>query len=243
VRAKTEHRVGNSRGRSHNRGVAEAELKGLRRALVVEDSTSLRVLLASALEAAGFTVTVAASPSKAIRLFGRADPDVLIADIDLGERPNGVELATILRAQAPYLGIVFLTNYTSAKAFERTIAPPPRYGFLQKDMLDSTDRLVAVVESVLDDAESPQRISADVDDNPLNALTAQQLDVVRMMATGMTNSQIAEARSTSLRAAERLVTRIFDALRFDDEKHGNPRVLAVNLYTRTFGYPAGGEVL
>ena len=213
----------------------------LRKALVIEDNPSLRALLAATLETAGFEVTSAGSSARAIRLFGGSDPDVLIVDIDLGERPNGVELATILRAQAPYLGVVFLTNFTSANAFERTIAPPPRYAFLQKDMLDSTSRLLQVVESALDDAQSPQRISGDADDNPLNRLTPQQLDVVRMIAAGMTNMQIAAARGSSLRASERLVTRVFHALNLTDERQGNPRILAANLYTRTFGYPKDRE--
>lgn len=217
-----------------------AATKPLRRAMIVEDSTSLRTLLATALETAGFAVTAAPTSSKAIRMFGKADPDVLIADIDLGERPNGVELATILRAQAPYLGIVFLTNYTSAKAFERTIAPPPRYAFLQKDLLDSTNRLLEVVESVLADGATPSIVSADASGNALAALTAQQLEVVRMMAAGMTNAQIAEARDTSVRAVERLVTRIFESTGLGDDRHGNSRVILVNLYTRTFGYPEVG---
>ena len=222
--------------------MAVATTTPLRRAMIVEDSTALRTLLATALESAGFTVCAAASSSRAIRMFGKADPDVLIADIDLGDRPNGVELATILRAQAPYLGIVFLTNFTSARAFERTITPPPGYAFLQKDLLDSTDRLLEVVESVLVDGQTPRVISPEAGASPLSALTAQQLEVVRMMASGMTNAQIAEARSTSLRAVERLVTRIFEAAGLGDDRHGNPRVNLVNLYTRSYGYPEGRRI-
>lgn len=208
-----------------------------RRALLVEDTTPLRTLMAAALTQAGFEVSACARASDAIKAFGRVDPDVLIADIDLGDRPNGVELATILRAQAPYLAVVFVTNYPSTKAFERTIAPPPRYAFLQKDLLDSTDQLIEVVESALDDAGDPRIVAADETDSPLNRLTTTQLEIVRLMAAGLTNSEIAERRGSTLRAVERLVTRTFEVLELNDDPQHNPRVVVTNLYTRAYGYP------
>jgi DNA-binding NarL/FixJ family response regulator len=209
----------------------------LRRALLVEDSTPLRALMSAALESAGFGVVACASASEAIKVFGKHDPDVLIADIDLGDRPNGVELATILRAQAPYLGIVFVTNYPSTKAFERTIAPPIGYAFLQKDLLDSTDRLIEVVESALNDAATPRVVISDGADQILNRLTPTQLEMLRLMAAGLTNTEISERRNSSLRAVERLITRTFEVLELNDDPARNPRVSATNLYTRAFGYP------
>lgn len=210
----------------------------VRRALLVEDVTPMRTLLAAALEGAGFSVVACSTSNQAIKAFGRFDPDVLIADIDLGDRPNGVELATILRAQAPYLGIVFVTNYPSAKAFERTISPPPGYAFLQKDQLDSTDRLVEVVESALDDAAAPRVVIADDATNVLNRLTANQLELLSLMAAGLTNAEMAQRRGSTVRAVERLVTRIFEVLELNDDPARNPRVIATNLYTRAYGYPA-----
>ena len=210
--------------------------------LLVEDTTALRTLLASALKAHGFEVTACASANDAIKAFPKADPDVLIADIDLGDRPNGVELATILRAQAPYLAIVFVTNYPSTKAFARTVAPPPRYALLQKDLLQSTDQLIEVVESALSDAVDPKVIMRDDPDNPLGKLTASQLEIVRLVAAGLTNAEIAERRGSSLRAAERIVTRAFEVLDVNDDPQHNPRVVVANLYTKTFGYPVLEEL-
>jgi DNA-binding NarL/FixJ family response regulator len=214
-----------------------------RSALVVEDSNSLRTLLASTLTIAGFKTTTCASANEALKSFGKADPDVLIADIDLGTRPNGVELATILRAQAPYLGIVFLTNYPSTKAFERTVSPPPNYAFMQKDLLTSTEQLIQVIESALDDA-AKQKINLTGEyKNPLDKLTATQLEIVRLMAAGLTNMEIAERRGATLRAVERLVSRVFEILEINDDPQHNPRVVVTNMYTRNFGYPDSHEYL
>lgn len=208
-----------------------------RRVLLVEDQTPVRTLLAEALEQASFEVTACASSKAALSAFADVDPDILIADIDLGARPNGVELATILRTKAPYLGLVFITNYPSIRAFERTITPPERYAFLQKDMLDSTDRLLEVVESALTDMAVPHQEVAPAGDNPVFSLTATQVEILRAIASGLTNNEIAQRRNSSLRAVEKMVTRTFEALGLSDDTGSNPRVLATNLYTRTYGYP------
>lgn len=208
-----------------------------RRVLLVEDQTPLRTLLASVLKAASFEVTACSSSKEALKVFGDADPDVLIADIDLGARPNGVELATILRTRAPYLGLVFITNYPSIRAFERTITPPSRYAFLQKDLIDSTDRLLEVIESALTDVGSPQSEVIPADDSPIFNLTPNQLEILRMIVIGYTNNEIALRRNSSLRAVEKMVSRVFESLGLSDESGTNPRVIATNLYTRTYGYP------
>lgn len=208
-----------------------------RSALVVEDSTSLRTLLTSTLTNAGFKVTACASANEALKAFRRNDPDVLIADIDLGTRPNGVELATILRAQAPYLGIVFLTNYPSTKAFERTISPPSNYAFLQKDLMTTSEKLIEVIESSLDDAAGEKVILSNDSSTPLSRLTPTQLEIVGLIAAGLTNSEIAERRNATLRSVERIVSRVFEELEINDNPQHNPRVVVTNLYTRTFGYP------
>ena len=214
-----------------------------RSVLLVEDTTALRTLLASALESSGFKVTACASANDAIKAFTKADPDVLITDIDLGDRPNGVELATILRAQAPYLAVVFVTNYPSTKAFERTVAPPPRYALLQKDLMRSTSQLIDVVESALNDAvDSKVIIQDDPDHHPFLQLTSSQSEIVRLLAAGLTNAQIAEQRGSTLRAVERIVTRVFETLGVNDDPKHNPRVVVANLYTKTFGYPVLEEL-
>ena len=202
----------------------------------------MRTLLASTLTGSGFDVEACRSGSEALAAFHRFDPDVLVADIDLGQRPNGVELATILRAQAPYLGLVFITNYPSIRAFERTISPPAKFALLQKDMIDSTQRIVDVIESALSDVVEPKVDAATLMDSPLFQLTDVQLETVRLMAAGLTNAEIAERRASSLRAVERLIGRIFEVLQVNDDPSHNPRVLVTNMYTKTYGYPNLDEV-
>ena len=210
-----------------------------RRVLLVEDQSAVRTLASATLEGEGFDVLAVESSAKAISHFGGFDPDVLVADIDLGERPNGVELATILRAQAPYLGVVFLTNYPAALAFERTITPPAGFAFVQKEQLGSVEQFVEAIESALNDAAEPRR-DADASEDAVARLTPSQMELLKMMAAGLTNQQIAERRGGTVRAVERHISRTFDALGLDD-RNGNPRVIATNLYTQRFGYVSAGE--
>lgn len=196
----------------------------------------LQVLVADALRGADFEVTSFGSADQAIAKFRTMQFDVLITDIELPGRPNGVELAAILRAQDPGLAIVFMTNFPSATAFANTIAPPTPYAFLQKSQLDSTQVLIDVVESALDETR-PLSVVSEGADNPLAHLTTIQLDVVRLIAAGLTNAEIARRRGTNQRAVERMTYRIFAMLDINNDPHYNPRVVISNLYARTYGHP------
>ena len=204
--------------------------------MVVEDYLPLRVLVADFLTSSGFDVAACGTAAEALDLFHPGDADVLITDIELPSRPNGVELATIMRARDPGLAIVFLTNYPPETAFVGTVAPPEPYAYLQKSMLDSGNRLLEAVESALADSDQPLRLT-ESDGGPLTGLTRAQLDIARMVAAGLTNAEIAGRRETNQRAVERLLYRLFSSLGIANDPSQNPRVVLTNMYTRAYGYP------
>lgn len=69
--------------------------------------------------------------------------------------------------------------------------------------------------------------------SPLSALTAQQLDVLRLVADGQSNQAIADALCLTAKSVEGLVTTIFRALDLDpDDKTSNRRVQAAVIYLR-----------
>lgn len=208
-----------------------------RTVLLVEDHALTRALLAESLEAAGFRVIAFESARQAIKEFDRADPDALVVDIDLGDRPNGVDLAVILRAQAPYLGVVFLTNYPSIDKVDGGFQPPRGSSFLNKGTLENSAALVAAIEASLDDAAEPVTVNAEPGDETFGALSAQQMAVLRLIAEGCSNAEIAERRGITVRSAERLVSRTFTALGIVDDVRINPRVAATRMYVREFGVP------
>ena len=208
-----------------------------RTVLLVEDHALTRGLLTESLEAASFRVIAVESARHAIKEFDRADPDALVVDIDLGDRPNGVDLAVMLRAQAPYLGVVFLTNYPSIEHVEGGFQPPPGSSFLNKGTLEASAGLVAAIEASLDDAATPMTVRANPHEHQFGDLSAQQMAVLRLIAEGCSNAEIAERRGITVRSAERLVSRTFTALGIDDDARVNPRVAATRMYVRAFGVP------
>ena len=196
-----------------------------------------RGLLKEALQAEGFTVATAGSAREAIKEFDSTDPDVLITDIELGSRPNGVELATILQAQAPYLGIVFLTNYHSIEALENSIKPPQRASFVNKSSISSSKDVVQAIESVLDDSIDPLLVVNLPADHPIRSLSPSQIGILRLLAEGWSNAEIAARRGITVRSAERIISRTFHALGVSDDSTFNARVMAARIYTQTFGVP------
>lgn len=208
--------------------------------LLVEDHPMVRSLVERSLAADGFEVESFATARDAIRNFHAIDPDALVTDIDLGERPNGIELATLLRAQAPYLGIVFLSNYASVDAVEGGAGAPPGASFVHKSLADGPEVLREAIEATLDDTQDPLVVTLP-DDQPLGRLSAPQLTMLRYIAEGWSNAEIAERRSITLRSAERLISRTFHALGLTDDPAINPRVIATRMYIRTFGVPEPEE--
>ncbi|QBJ98679.1 response regulator transcription factor [Rhodococcus sp. ABRD24] len=209
----------------------------MRRALVVEDQPLMRSLVGDALRHAGFEVEQRSCSADALADFDDIDPDVLITDIDLGARPNGMEMAMIIHARAPHCAVVFLTNYPRAR-----VAPgegvPAGSVFLDKVSLESVEDLVTAVEFALTEKPLPPAPRHDDPDAVLERLTRTQLDVLRCIALGWSNAEIARRRGSSLRSVEKMVTRTFDALELSNNPELNPRVVAAQLYVRRFGTPA-----
>ena len=208
-----------------------------RMVLLVEDHPLMRALVERSLQDDGFVVESVSTARRAIREFDAIDPDVLVTDVDLGDRPNGVELATLLRAQAPDLGVVVLTNYSSLDAIESKVTPPEHAAFVHKGSIEDAGQLRQAIDSALDDSQEALVLSAKGGDDPVARLSATQLSVLKQIAEGWNNAEIAAQRGVTLRSAERLITRTFDTLGVSSDDKRNARVLATRLYIRAYGVP------
>lgn len=198
--------------------------------LVVEDDTLLRELLASSLEQRGFTVDTAANAADAKRAVRRADPDGCLIDVELGQGPNGFDLADLLRRERPHLAIVFLTNLPDARFADRAEGGlPAGVAYLRKTQVSDIDLLVSVIDATLRGSAALTRHDRDPD-RPLVELTAKQFAIVRLVAEGRTNQEIAEERGLTVKAIEDTLRRAFRVMGIDPEMAGNPRVAAVRRY-------------
>lgn len=209
-----------------------------RRALLVEDHAPLRIMLQAVLADSDFEVLAVNNARMALRSFDRFDPDLLVADVELGERPNGIELAEILRSQAPYLGVVFITDYPATRVDAMTRAALHGSAFVDKGAIESMAVIVDAAESALDDGQTPVVVLSSATDPRIRALTHDQLDLLRLIAIGYSNATIAQVRGCTIRGVERLVNRTFAALGLKETTNSNSRVLATRMYIQAFGLPS-----
>ena len=206
--------------------------------LVVEDDRLTLGLLAEILTQSGFIVGAAATAADARRMWNQMDPDAVVLDVDLGPGVNGFDLADAFLANRPDVAILFLSNLPDARFAGRNAATlPPGAGYVRKDRLADAQALVTALDAVLRGiaAQTPR------DDRdparPLAELSRTQVQVLRMVAMGMSNQQIAVERGTTTRAVHNVISRAMAAIGASDADEGSARVVAAREFIRAAGLP------
>jgi DNA-binding NarL/FixJ family response regulator len=205
--------------------------------LVVEDNTFMRALISDLLVSLGFEVEAVESASAAVKAAARFDPDAAILDVELGAGPNGFDLARILRESAPEIGLVFLTNIPEPKTIgvdNRSI--PKDAAYLVKDSVGDIELLLKAIKASMR-GRVGQELRHDRDVHSLSNLSRSQLDLLHLAALGLSNTEIAARRGTTVRAVENLFKRAIDSagIKVGPGEHG--RVLAVRKYIETVVLP------
>ncbi|MFM5967620.1 MAG: response regulator transcription factor [Micrococcales bacterium] len=209
-----------------------------RKIVLVEDDNLTRNILGQHLQNAGFEVVTAANASQAEIICAEFDPDAVVLDVDLGPGPTGFDLADSLRLSSPGIAILFLTHLPDSRFGGRSATSLPEgAAYLNKHQLADGSSLVKALDAVLRGLSS--RIPRDDQDpgRPLATLSSSQISVLRMIALGMSNSQIAEERGTSTRAVYGLISRAMSSIGSDDDSEGAGRVLAARTYMLAAGIP------
>lgn len=200
-----------------------------RRVLVVEDEPLIRSLTISLLENAGFDATGAGTAADAIAALKSFDPDALLVDLDLGEGPGGAEVLAYADRYAPWAALVVMTNAPSpevAGVDARLI--PARAAYLHKRSLADAELVLDTLEGVLRD-QAPRRDDVAAS-GPLSGLSRDQLEVLRLIAAGLSNAEIASRRGTSSHGVEQIVQRLILRLAVEKGSAMNPRVQLAKLY-------------
>jgi DNA-binding NarL/FixJ family response regulator len=207
-----------------------------RTVVVVENESLLRDLIAQSLETAGFEVSTAANAADAKRAVKAADPDVCVVDIELGPGPNGFDFAEYLSREAQDVGVVFLTNLPDPRFANRDVKViTQNQAYLRKSQLVDSKELIEAVNAVLKEQDVDKFRHDQNLERPLAELSRRQISVLKLVAEGHSNNQIAEERGTTVRAVEGMVSRIFVALGVDAQGLGNARVEATRMYLNAAG--------
>jgi DNA-binding NarL/FixJ family response regulator len=189
------------------------------RILAVDDHPLVRQGIAG-LVAVQSDMTLAAEASNgrdAIQQFRTHRPDVTLMDLQMPEM-NGVDAIIAIRSEFPEARIIVLTTYTGDVQILRALKAGAR-GYLLKNLLHKelleTIRAVHAGKKTLSPEASFQLAEHATDD----ALTAGEITVLRLIAAGNANKQIADQLSITEETVKGRVKNIFSKLGASDRTH------------------------
>lgn len=207
-----------------------------RKVLVVEDESLLRALIMTALESDGFVVRGAANAAEARSIADDFDPDVALLDIELGNGPSGIDLSMVLRKTNPEIALVFLTHIPEPRVVGiDNKAIPRNAAYLVKDRVAEPGMVKSAIEAALRDRVG-REFRDDKRTHQLSEVSRSQLEVLKLVALGRSNTEIAESRGTTVRAVENLVKRALEAAGINSGE-GNTRVVAAREFIKVAGLP------
>lgn len=172
----------------------------------------------------------------ALQLFRAVNPDSLLINFQ-GCDHSCIQLLHTLRKVKPELGIVILTDTPDLRL----------YGIRQEQLPDGTQ---LIEKSALNDLREI-KIAIEIADKPgartgwlandwnssLNSLTDIQIETLRLLALGLSNSDIGKTRFVSEKSVEQTITRIAQHLHVVHEKGRNMRVILASEYYKWLGSP------
>lgn len=198
--------------------------------LLLEDDDLTRTSLAMALQSLNIHVVGAVASASAAMEFARSHAfDVVIVDLHLGVGPTGIDVAHALRRDHPTIGVVILTTYADPRLLDPDLPEIPEGAlYLVKTSVRDPSVLADAVRA------SRQRRATRA---PSLDITNQQIDVLRLIAAGLSNAQIASARGVSDKAVEQMVSRLIKRLGISDASGPNSRIQLTRAYLRLTGNP------
>lgn len=158
----------------------------------------------------------AATGEEAITLAAHLHPDVVLCDLRLGAGIDGIETTAALRALDPAPAVLVLTTFDRDAEVLGAIEAGAA-GYLLKDVapeviIDGIQR-AAAGDMVLAPGLASRVLRGMR--NPLPRLTAREIDVLKHLATGFTNKEIARALFVTEATVKSHLNNIFTKLDVD----------------------------
>lgn len=192
------------------------------RVLIVDDHVAVSQGMKAVLEhKANMIVTVLASSLETMKLVKQEHFDVILLDLHMPEL-NGMELAQTILYEKPESKIVVWTGFDLA-AHMNLLIEAGVYGFISKassteDIMMSITAAargmsilpVSILRQLTKKVEGSRMMGTEEKESI--HLTEKEQKILKLIAEGLTNRQIAEALYMSQRAVEYALTRLFGQL-------------------------------
>ena len=177
--------------------------------ILVDDDQFVVTTLKQALIALNIEVLGTASTADdAIKLIHTKKVDVAILDLDLGLGPTGIDIAYALRRERPRIGLVFLTSFSDpriADPYSREL--PVGSKFITKSKLSDMGTLVsAIISARKNPLKNLKKTHKGI------ALTNRQIEVLKLLSTGISTGEMAKKLDVSEKAIEAMITKLYSEL-------------------------------
>jgi DNA-binding NarL/FixJ family response regulator len=189
------------------------------RILTVDDHPLLRKGIAALLNAEPDLklVAEASNGQEAIEAFRSHQPDITLMDLQMPGL-DGVEAIDRIRSEYPEARIIVLTTYSGDAQVLRALRAGARAyilkGHVHKELLE-TIRVVHAGQKRI-----PPDIAAELANHATDdELTRREIDVLRLIAAGNANKQIADQLSIGEATVKSHVTNILSKLGANDRAH------------------------
>jgi DNA-binding NarL/FixJ family response regulator len=190
----------------------------------------------------GIEVVASAGSAEPLAALVEAhDPDVVILDIRMPPTftDEGLRAAAELRARRPRTAVLVLSQYLDAAyALQLLREAPERVGYLLKDRIMELTTLTDALrrlgegETVIDPTIVSRVIGRRRERNSLGGLTPRELEVLALVAEGLSNKAIATRLEVNERTVESHTTQVFQKLGLEPSTDSHRRVQAVLTYLR-----------
>jgi DNA-binding NarL/FixJ family response regulator len=185
-----------------------------RRVFILDDHTVVRAGVRLLLDDEPDLVVVGESPSIAEFVAQPAAYEVVVADLILPDA-SGEQVVTAVRSHAPAANILILSMVDDVNAAALTLRAGA-VGYLTKDAaaLELVDAVRSVAEGrrYLQPALGAALATAGMPSGRSTVLREEELEVLRLLALGHTNAEVARLLGVSLRTVESRRARLFGKL-------------------------------
>jgi DNA-binding NarL/FixJ family response regulator len=209
------------------------------RVVIAEDSVLLRVGVQRLLADEGIeTVAAVEDGESLLTAVEEHHPDLALVDVRMPPTftDEGLRAAIEARKRIPGLPVLVLSQYVEERyAVELLAGGASGVGYLLKERVADVADFVVALRRVAEggtsiDHEVITQLIARNRRNPVETLTHRELEVLGLMAQGLSNSAIAASLVVSDGAVEKHVGNIFSKLGLEPSTSEHRRVRAVLAY-------------